>query len=283
MNIQNLFTHLNLTIKNTSPVNGGDINKAYKIVAKEGDFFIKTNNRNNYPGLFEKEANGLKALRTSGALPVPEVIQTGEFNYTQYLLLEWLETANTTPEMWEAFGNRLAQLHKTTQENFGFYEDNYLGTYLQNNTAYSAWSEFYANCRVLPLIKLIYDQNKINRNIIAAADNFSKELNNILPIEQPSLLHGDLWSGNFLSAKNNETYLIDPAVYYGHREMDIGMSRLFGGFSTQFYESYNNAYPLEKNWEKRLPYTQLYPLLFHAYAFGGHYIESVKIILKKFN
>ena len=198
-------------------------------------------------------------------------------------MLEWLETTNTTPETWESFGTGLAQLHKTTQENFGFYEDNYLGTYLQNNKTYNTWSEFYASCRILPMIKLLYDQKKVNHITVVAADNFSKELDNIFPVEQPSLLHGDLWNGNFLSAKNDETYLIDPAVYYGHREMDIGMSRLFGGFDPQCYKSYNDTYPLQKSWEERLPYAQLYPMLFHAYAFGGHYIESVKSILKKFN
>ena len=199
--MEQLLSHLNLTIKKIKPVNGGDINKAYKIAAKEGDFFIKTNSRNKYPGLFEKEVNGLKALRTSGALPVPEVIQTGEVDDIQYLLMEWLETTNTTPETWESFGTGLAQLHKTTQENFGFYEDNYLGTYLQNNKTYNTWSEFYASCRILPMIKLLYDQKKVNHITVVAADNFSKELDNIFPVEQPSLLHGDLWNGNFCQQK----------------------------------------------------------------------------------
>ena len=102
------------------------------------------------------------------------------------------------------------------------------------------------------------------------------------PIEPPALLHGDLWSGNFLISSNGQAAIYDPAVYYGHREMDIGMTKLFGGFDQRFYDAYNATYPLEKDWEKRLQVTQLYPLLVHAVLFGGHYISQVREIIKQF-
>ena len=280
---KNLISQLNLNIKKISPVHGGDINEAYHIEVQEGDFFIKLNSTSNYPALFEKEANGLKALSATNTLKTPEVIATGNFENTQYLLLEWIAPDSPNVKAWKTFGQQLATMHQIPQNHFGFAEDNYLGTYLQENTSYNTWAEFYGNCRVLPMIRLLYSQGKIGEDVVNAANNFSKELNSIFPTEPPSLLHGDLWSGNFIISQYNNTALIDPAVYCGHREMDLGMSRLFGGFAPQFYEAYNEVYPLEKNWEQRLPYTQLYPLLFHAYAFGGHYIQSIKNILKPFN
>lgn len=280
--MQNLLSNLNLNIKNVSTVHGGDINKAYCIEADKGKFFLKINDAAGYPGLFEKEATGLKALAATNTLPVPEIIQYGTEDNLQYLLLEWIESGSANSDTWSNFGRKIAQMHKQPREAFGFTEDNYLGTYLQKNTLTATWASFYAQYRILPMIKHLMDQGKIGGNIAHAADNFCSRLDDIFPAEPPSLLHGDLWGGNYIITATGESVLIDPAVYCGHREMDIGMSRLFGGFNEQFYYSYNEEYPLEKDWEKRVPYTQLYPLLFHAYAFGGSYTEKVKLILKGF-
>lgn len=280
--MQQLLPHLNFSITKISPAHGGDINKAYCIEAAEGKFFLKVNDAARYPALFEKEANGLKALAATNTLPVPEIIQYGVEEGLQYLLMEWIESGGAGNNTLDHFGQKLAQMHKQPQDAFGFIENNYLGTYLQENTFTKTWAEFYTNFRIMPMIKLIREQGKFNNDTVLSAEKFCKWLDDIFPAEPPSLLHGDLWSGNFINTPSGETVLIDPAVYCGHREMDVGMSKLFGGFNEQFYYSYNEEYPLEKDWEKRLPYTQLYPLLFHAYAFGGSYVERVKQILKDF-
>lgn len=280
--MQSLLSHLNFKITGVTPVQGGDINKAYCIEAEEGKFFLKVNNKAKYPALFEKEANGLKALAATSALTIPEVIDTGAADSLQYLLLEWIDSGNAASNTWMNFGHQLAKMHKRPKHAFGFAEDNYLGTYLQHNTYTSTWKEFYAQYRILPIIKLLRDQRKIHNETVASAENFCKSLDNIFPVEPPALLHGDLWSGNYLIAANGSAALIDPAVYCGHREMDIGMSKLFGGFSELFYNSYNEIYPLEQGWQERLSYSQLYPLLFHAYAFRGNYIGCIKNILEEF-
>jgi len=132
-------------------------------------------------------------------------------------------------------------------------------------------------------VKKLFDAGDLSAKDIRDADLFCNNLRIIFPAEPPSLLHGDLWAGNYMIISTGYAAIFDPAVYCGHREMDIGMTKLFGGFDQRFYEAYNETNPLEKGWENRLPVTQLYPLLVHAVLFGGHYIESVKNILKAFS
>jgi fructosamine-3-kinase len=152
---------------------------------------------------------------------------------------------------------------------------------VQDNTPHPLWSPFYTQCRIMPFVRQLRDTGLLANRDVTAAENLCKELPSIFPRETPSLLHGDLWSGNFMFTVNGPA-IFDPAVYYGHREMDIGMSLLFGGFDEKFYESYNRVYPFAKGWRQRVPYAQLYPLLAHAVFFGGHYISSVEEILKPF-
>ncbi|MFL9844297.1 fructosamine kinase family protein [Flavobacterium rhizosphaerae] len=277
-----ILSKLPFKILKTTAVSGGDINKTYKLEAVEGNFFMKVNSLIKYPELFKKEANGIKSLAQSDILKTPRVVTYGESDNYQYLILEWLQAGNETPESQVKFGRQLATMHQKPQPFFGFTEDNYLGTWRQPNTQHTNWQDFYTECRIMPLVKLIVDNRTFYKENRVAAENFCSRIGELFPDEVPALLHGDLWGGNYISLENEDTALIDPAVYYGHREMDLGMSRLFGGFSAKFYEGYNEVYPLEQNWQERLPYSQLYPLLFHAYAFGGNYINSVKEILKRF-
>ena len=131
-------------------------------------------------------------------------------------------------------------------------------------------------------MKKLFDAGDFSATDIRDADLFCNNLKTIFPSEPPSLLHGDLWAGNYMIISSGYAAIFDPAVYCGHREMDIGMTKLFGGFDQRFYDAYNETYPLEKQWQKRLPITQLYPLLVHAVLFGGHYISNVKDIVKQF-
>jgi fructosamine-3-kinase len=202
--------------------------------------------------MFEKEATGLDLLRKNSSLVIPQVIKYGVCNNTQYLLLEWLEKGSPSKTLWDDFGSAVALMHKKQQSYFGLSENNYIGSLKQINSAYGDWHSFYTECRIMPLVKILSDTGSYSSADIDKANSYCKNLKNIFPAEPPSLLHGDLWAGNFLITSSGNAAIYDPAVYFGHREMDIGMTKLFGGFDQQFYKSYNETYSLEKGWEKRL-------------------------------
>jgi fructosamine-3-kinase len=280
--LKNIFDDCGLIVQRFEQVHGGDINKAYCLFTSTGKYFLKVNKKDEYPLLFETEAKGLDKLRAQCTLTIPAVIKHGICNDQQYLLLEWLEKGIPKKDMWRKFGQGLALMHKQPQEYFGLNEDNYIGSLKQNNDPHSEWYSFYAECRIKPLLKKLFDAGDLSATDLHDADTFSKNLRTILPAEPPSLLHGDLWAGNYLITSPGSASIFDPAIYFGHREMDIGMTKLFGGFDQQFYEGYNETYPLEKGWETRLPASQLYPLLVHAVLFGGHYISTAREIMKQF-
>ncbi|NQU35795.1 MAG: fructosamine kinase family protein [Bacteroidetes bacterium] len=264
------------------PIGGGSINETYKISTSEGLFFIKKNSASSFPQMFEKEAIGIKTLGASKEINVPEIIGTGEIDNIAFLILNYIKPGIIMPSFWGDFGKQLSNLHRHTSDKFGLNYDNYIGSLHQINTQHCTWSDFFREERLEYQIKLARDKGEIGKITVAAFERFYKHLDNIFPIEPPALLHGDLWSGNFMVNENGQPVIIDPAVYYGHREMDLGMSQLFGGFDNQFYISYNDHYPLQQGWEERLQYCNLYPLLVHVNLFGRSYLQSVKAILKKF-
>jgi fructosamine-3-kinase len=160
--------------------------------------------------------------------------------------------------------------------------NNYIGSLNQKNDYCDTWSEFYATQRIMPLIRLAFDQHKCTKEDVALTESLCKRLYTLFPEEKPVLIHGDLWSGNFMSDADGQPVIYDPAVYYGSREMDVAMSLLFAGFDKSFYEYYNDAFPLESNWKGRIQLCQLYPLLVHLNLFGGHYYYSVMDVIKKY-
>lgn len=264
-----------LHLKSWLVVHGGDINDAYQLTCSDGRFFLKLNHASKFPQMFEKEARGLNALRNCGSLAVPRVIAVGLYKELQYLLLEWLEPGKPGKTFWEDFGRGLALIHKHSQKTFGWEEDNYIGSLVQKNQSKDNWSTFYSECRIMPLVRMLHERKRISNSELANAESLTKKLNKIFPHEPPALLHGDLWSGNFMTVKNGMPATYDPAVYFGNREMDLGMSLLFGGFDSSFYNAYNEAFPLEQNWKERVRVTQLYPVLVHAVLFDGHYVSTV--------
>lgn len=282
MNIDAILHFIDEDIKSFRSVHGGDINHAYCLQAPKKKFFLKVNNHSRFPQMFEKEKEGLNALQNFFSGSVPAVIHTGIAADNQFILMDWIEKGKPAQTFWGNFGAALATMHQIPQEHFGWHNDNYIGSLAQKNTISDVWHAFYAEMRIMPLIEALFNQKSINTNDVKSAESFCKELKNIFPLEAPSFLHGDLWSGNFMVAIDGNAAIYDPAVYYGHREMDIAMTKLFGGFQNEFYNAYSNAYPLEPGWEKRLPYAQLYPLLVHALLFGGHYVQSVRAVINQF-
>lgn len=283
MSLQPILDDCDLDIIHYEPVHGGDINDSYHLHCRGADYFLKVNHADPYPAMFKKEASGLMALAKGFSLTVPSVIKYGATLQQQYLLLQWIEKGAPKKDFWESFGLALAAMHKQPQAYFGWIEDNYIGSLPQKNTIHQSWASFYSECRILPLVKILFDTGAYTKPDTNLAESFCQNLNQIFPQEPPSLLHGDLWSGNFMTASSGDAAIYDPSVYCGHREMDIGMTKLFGAFDSRFYIAYNEAYPLEKNWMQRLQLTQLYPLLVHSVLFGGHYVRATKDIIKQFN
>ena len=275
--------NLNLQIENVYPVKGGDLNDCFRIESFTHKYFLKLNTAQNFPNLFLKEVRGLQAIAETNLFNNPKIISVGETdNDFQYLILEWIEKGEANFTNWSEFGERLAKLHQNTNDTFGWEEDNYIGIILQPNQYKSSWKDFYANSRILPMIKLLADKKILKNKDIKAAEKICLEIDNFFPNEKPALLHGDLWNGNIIPRSNGEITLIDPATYYGHREMDLAMADLFGGFDDAFFDTYNEIFPIENDFEERKQIAQLFPLLVHALLYEGYYIDDVQAILKKF-
>ena len=284
MPIQSILDDCSLAITKYEPVHGGDINRSYCLYTRDAKYFLKVNDATQYPGMFEKEAKGLEALtKNTATIRVPQVVKYGVAGQDQYLLLEWIETGTPGKDSMERFGRAMATMHQKAQPYFGWEEDNYIGSLPQHNNRCDSWPLFYTGCRIIPLTQLLFNNEAFSKQDIVVAESCCKKLNQLFPQEPAALLHGDLWAGNFMITSTGDAAIFDPAVYYGHREMDMGMTKLFGGFDQSFYDAYNERFPLEKNWLQRLPLTQLYPLLVHAVLFGGHYVGSARKIMKRFS
>lgn len=269
-------------VEQATGVGGGSINDAWRIDTNEGRFFLKTNNADRFPSMFEAELDGLARLRKTATVPVPEVLAHGEDHDTSWLLLEWIEEGKRGPTFWNDFGSRLARLHRHTHERFGLERDNYIGSLVQRNDTDPEWVSFFIHMRLEPLLKMARDRRKVEAGMAFRFEGLFPKLAGLFPNEPPALLHGDLWNGNFMTGPDGNAWIFDPAVYYGHREMDIAMSRLFGGFDAGFYDGYNSEWPLEEGWEERVDLCDLYPLLVHVNLFGGNYVSQVESILKRF-
>ncbi|MDZ7742918.1 MAG: fructosamine kinase family protein [Bacteroidota bacterium] len=269
----------NIIYRSEQSLSGGDINEAYRIETDAGYFFVKLNSASRFPGMFEKEARGLSLLAKPAVIPVPEVILHGEANDDSFLILQNIESGSRASGFWDEFGKNLAKLHRNHAEAFGLKHDNYIGSLPQYNHQHPDWSSFFIEERLQRQLKMAVDAGRVDRSFNRAFDRLFLRMQEIFPEEPPALLHGDLWNGNFMVNEKGKACIIDPAVYYGHREMDLGMSKLFGGFASEFYHAYNDEFPLEKGWEKRVDICNLYPLMVHVNLFGGAYAASVKNIL----
>ena len=271
-----------VAITQTDRLSGGDINKAYALTLNTGDkIFMKANAKSN-AAFFTAEAAGLTAIAATKAISTPKIICTGtddgeDVGYS-FLLLEYIKSSGKIKTYWETFARELAAMHKAdVGKEFGFSQDNFIGARPQQNTKSSSWISFFRDQRLSPQFKAAdsyftpADRSKITKLL----DNLDRFL---VEPEQPSLLHGDLWSGNLMCGSDGKAMLIDPACYVGHREADLAMTEFFGGFPQSFYDAYKEAFPLQPGYEERRDLYNLYQLLNHLNLFGPTYLEPVLTI-----
>lgn len=268
-----------IQLKDISALTGGDINEVFLLESRNDKFVVKLNDSARFPGMFEAEKSGLEELLASSVIDVPKPLKTGQAASQSYLILEYKSSAPKASDFWEKFGEQLAQLHQETSEKFGFKEDNYIGSLPQYNNQKNSAAEFFIEMRLKPQIEMA-EENGFNLNV---KTSFYRNCHDIIPSEPPALIHGDLWNGNYLVNAQGNACLIDPAVSYAPREMDLGMMKLFGGFNETLFHTYNEIYPLQKDWEERIPLWQLYYLLVHLNIFGAGYRSQVTSILQKFS
>ncbi len=261
-------------------VAGGCINNTLKLVTTQGPFFLKW--KQEEPELFVKEARGLEVLKKLSPINVPQVLACGRESNKDYLLLEFIEKGPLSSTFWADFGKNLAEQHKQTHEYFGLDHDNHIGRLPQSNSARRNWVDFFIHERLEPQLKLAEQKQLAGSELRDGFENLYLRLPELLPEEPPSLLHGDLWSGNFMINLDSHACFFDPAVYYGHREMEISFTRMFGGFDELFYQAYNEVWPLEKGIEDRIDIHNLYPLLVHLNLFGRGYLPGILNTLQRF-
>ncbi|MBB1578233.1 MAG: fructosamine kinase family protein [Propionibacterium sp.] len=270
-----------LDVTQVTPVHGGDIARAYRLDTSDGPVFLKTHPSPTHL-LFEREARGLRALREAAptGLRVPEVLASSPSG----LVLEWIDEGRRSSGTEAALGAGLAALHHQPQPHFGGLdgdESGYLGSVEVDLTPTSSWPEFYLERRVRPLARRAVDEGQLPAEALRLVDSLAPRASELCgPDEPPSLVHGDLWAGNRLVSQDGANWLIDPAAHYAHREFDLAMMALFGGFGREAFTSYDDAYPLAGGWQERIPWYQLTPLLVHAILFGGGYGASVMSVLR---
>lgn len=266
---------------NWQSIGGGSINNTFKVSTKNLTYFVKTNNTTVFTNGFKEEVLGLQFLESKSTL-TPNIIIEGTFKDSIYLVLEWIDNGKETNKFWENFAVQLVNLHKQKNDKFGLEYSNFMGQLPQNNSFYDSFSDFFIENRLKPQVKLAFDSNKLKLKHVKQFDGLYAKIPEIFPIEKPAAVHGDLWHGNYICSKNENAVLIDPAVYYGHREVDIAMTQLFGGFTEEFYKKYHEIYPLEPCFNLRNNFYHLYPLMVHLNMFGNSYLESIENIITEF-
>lgn len=265
----------NFQLTNHAAVSGGDINQAYRIEGVLGQeavsFFIKFNQK-ILLDMFEAEAAGLEEIEKSQAIRVPDVICTGTEENQSYLILEDLDLGGGANDSATRLGQQLALMHQTTAAQFGWSRNNTIGSTRQINSYSDNWSDFWREHRLSFQLELA-KQKGCKQSLYTKGQELMAGLEQLFKDYEPeaSLLHGDLWSGNYAYLKTGVPVIFDPAVYYGDREADIAMTELFGGFSPDFYVAYNGVWPLDKGYKQRKRLYNLYHILNHYHLFGGGY------------
>ncbi|MDD2551518.1 MAG: fructosamine kinase family protein [Dysgonamonadaceae bacterium] len=278
------ISHLtNKEFHNIQSVSGGSISSAFVLKTDDGAYFLKVNSQPDAYEMFVAEKTGLKTIEDTKTIAVPKVHLVNRYEGKSFLLMDYVESKHADPKDLKLLGSQLTHLHLNTADEFGFTSNNFIGSLPQSNNQHASWPDFYWHERILPQLKLAEQKNLLNsKEIIAeqvALKVFEKLLDNDV---KPSLVHGDLWGGNYLIAVDGTPYLIDPAVYYGHSMVDIAMSKLFGGFGNDFYSAYHDIIPKTDYYNAQIDLYQLYFLLVHLNLFGRSYYGSVASIMKRY-
>ena len=271
-------------IRSVVRVTGGDINDTFELgLADQKSVFLKTNAQAPV-GMFAAEARGLEFLRQARALRLPEVLAVSAAEEAPaFLLLEFIRSAKRRPGFDEQLGRGLAELHRFEARQFGFSERNFIARLVQENRPHASWADFYREQRLEPQLRAAVAAGRAPPALLRKFEQLFEVLPELVRNpEAPARLHGDLWSGNLHVDEQGAPCLIDPAVYGGHREMDLAMMRLFGGFSERVFAAYAEAYPLSHGHAERVRLCQLYPLLVHVNLFGGGYLGSLEQALSEY-
>jgi fructosamine-3-kinase len=265
-------------------LSGGDINDAFEVRLADGrSVFVKTN-ASAAPAMFPAEARGLGFLAEAKALRVPNVLGvSAPGDGVSFLALELVYAGARARGFDETLGRGLAALHRSGTPRFGLDHDNFIGSLPQSNRAWPTWAEFYEKERLAPQLARAISENRATSGMRRGFERLFARLVELLgPEEPPARLHGDLWGGNLHIDEQGAPCLIDPAVYGGHREVDLAMMRLFGGFGERVFSAYAEAFPLAEGADERVQLYQLYPLMVHVNLFGGGYGASVERILARY-
>ncbi len=274
-----LESYLGARVSSVTAVTGGDINDAFAVSLSDGRrVFVKT--RADAPSdTYHREAEGLAILRQPGVLRVAEVAAVAD----DFLALIWIASGPRARDFDSKLGGGLAALHKAHLATFGLSHDNYVGSLPQRNMACSSFADLYREHRLRPLVARASALRLLDAASLRDFDRLYDKLDLLLgPPEPPARLHGDLWSGNIIAGEEGEPVLIDPAVYGGHRELDLAMLQLFGAPSPRFFAAYDEVYPRAKGSEERVALMQLYPLLVHVCLFGSSYKAQLLRALRSY-
>ena len=297
-------------VRSFQTLGGGCIANAGRLETSSGTFFMKWSD-GEAQKTFAPEADGLRALRAAGStLVIPEVAAvSGRGEQPGFLVLDWIEEGSRGADYWQGLGEGLAEMHRHTSDitgrttnrdhpkpkvqpenrsetargRYGFDDDNFIGRLPQKNTWHDSWPDFFRDERLAPQVEMARRSRRWRSGWDDPLDHLYSILEDILPAApEASILHGDLWSGNILATAEGRPSIIDPAVYYGHREADLAMTKLFGGFQQGFYDAYNEAWPIDDGYEQRREIYNLYHLINHLNHFGSSYAGRVDGILRRF-
>jgi fructosamine-3-kinase len=273
---------LGAEVTEVAPVHGGDVATAYRVDLADGRRVFAKTHSSPPPDFFTTEASGLGWLREAGGVRVPEVLAVGD-DAPAHLVLEWIDAGHRAPDTEVDLGRGLAALHRAGAPCFGREDRRTTGSRGLPNEPTATWAEFYATNRLLPLARLAREARALPMRAIADLEAVAADLDRFGAADEPAArLHGDLWAGNRLVGERGESWLIDPAAHGGHREFDLAMMRLFGGFGGDCFAAYEEVHPLQAGWPERVALHQIAPLVVHAIKFGGGYVQSATDAIRQY-
>jgi len=265
----------------TQALHGGDINASFRLRCDEDSFFVKLN-RKELLAMFESEAQGLRELAATQTVKIPRPLLTGLAGGQAFLVTEYLTLTRRSARADRLLGQQLALLHRQPQAFFGWHIDNTIGRTPQINTPSDDWQAFWRDQRLGYQLELAA-RHGYTGQLQRLGERLRVALHGLFEgySPRPSLVHGDLWSGNAASDSDGQPVIFDPACHYGDRETDLAMTELFGGYSREFYDAYNETWPLDPGYTQRRDLYQLYHVLNHLNLFGGGYQHQAEHLMQR--